>query len=64
MKNIDRVNSVCVKDVQTFIGLKKTCLSVLERKDGDKDNETGWKEGGRIEMSTTVLPLRDARSFA
>ena len=30
----------------------------------DKNNETGLKEGGRIEMSTTVLPLRDARSFA
>ena len=23
----------------------------------DKDNETGWKEGGGIEMSTTVLPF-------
>ena len=29
----------------------------------DKDNATGLKEGGGIEMSTTVLPLRDARSF-
>ena len=29
----------------------------------DKDNETGLKEGGEIEMSTTVLPLRDARSL-
>ena len=27
----------------------------------DKDNETGVKEGEGIEMSTTVLPLRDAR---
>jgi hypothetical protein len=25
------------------------------------DNETGLKGGGGIEMSTTVLPLRDAR---
>ena len=41
-----------------------TCLGVLERGDRDKDYETGLKEGGGIEMSTTVLPLRDARSFA
>ena len=47
-----------------FIGLKKTCLSVLDRGNRDKHNETGLKEGGGIEMSTTVLPLRDARSFA
>ena len=47
-----------------FIGLKKTCLGVLDRRDRDKDNETGLKEEGVIEMSTTMLPLRDARSFA
>ena len=41
---------------------KKTCLGVLDRGDRDKDNETGLEEGG-IEMSTTVLPLRDARSL-
>ena len=29
----------------------------------DKDNETGLKEEGGIEMSNTVLPLRDARSL-
>ena len=46
-----------------FIGLKKTCLGVLDRGDRGKDNETGLKEGGRIEMSSTVLPLRDARSL-
>ena len=46
-----------------FIGLKKTCLGVLDRGDRGKDNETGLKEGGGIEMSTTVLPLRDARSL-
>ena len=28
----------------------------------DKDNEIGLKEGGGIEMSTTVLHIRDARS--
>jgi hypothetical protein len=38
-----------------FIGLKKTCLGVLERGDRDNDNGTGLKEGGGIEMSTTVL---------
>ena len=47
-----------------FIGLKMTCLGVLDRGERDKDNETSLKEGGGIEMSTTVLPLRDARSFA
>ena len=46
-----------------FIGLKKTCLGVLERGDRDKHNERGLKEGRGIEMSTTVLPLRDARSL-
>ena len=46
-----------------FIGLKKTCLGVLERGDCDKNNEIGLKEGGRIKISTTVLPLRDARSL-
>ena len=43
-----------------FIGLKKTCLGVLERGERDKNNEINLKEGGGIEMSTTVLPLRDA----
>ena len=47
-----------------FIGLKKTCLGVLETGERDKDTETGLKEREGIEMSTTVLPLRDARSFA
>ena len=55
---------MCVKESNIFIGLKKTCLGVLDRGDRDKNNETGLKEGGAIEMSTTVLPLRDARSFA
>ena len=41
-----------------FIGLKKTCLGVLDRGERDKDNETGLKERGVIEMSTTVLHLR------
>ena len=46
-----------------FIGLKKTCLGVLDRGEQGDDNETGLKERGGIEMSTTVLPLRDARSL-
>ena len=45
-----------------FIGLKKTCLGVLDRGEHDKGNETCLKEGGGIEMSTTVLSIRDARS--
>ena len=47
-----------------FIGLKKDlfgCFRIEEIR--GKDNETCLKEGGGIEMSTTVLPLRDARSL-
>ena len=40
-----------------FIGLKKTCLGVLDRGERDNNNETGLKEGGGIEMSTTVLSI-------
>ena len=46
-----------------FIGLKKTCLGVLDREDRDKDNETGLKEGRGIEMSSTVLHSRAAPSL-
>ena len=47
-----------------FIGLKKTCLGVLERGERKKYNEIGLKEGKVIEMSTTVLfHIRDARSL-
>ena len=42
-----------------------TCLGVLERGERDKNNETGLKEGGGIEMSTTVLSItRCTLSFA
>ena len=41
-----------------FIGLKKTCLGVLEKEERDKYNETGLKEGGEIEIETTVLHSR------
>ena len=66
-KNIDKSNRCCTtlcKRCQIyFIGLKKTCLGVLERGDRDKDNETSLKEGGGLEMSTTVLHSRAALSL-
>ena len=40
-----------------FIGLKKTCLGVLDRGDRGDDNETCLKEGGELEMSSTVLSI-------
>ena len=40
-----------------------TCLGVLERGERGDDNETGLKEGGLIEMSTTVLHSRAALSL-
>ena len=46
-----------------FIGLKKTCLGVLVRGEREKDNEIVLKEGGLIEMSTTVLHSRAAPSL-
>ena len=46
-----------------FIGLKKTCLGVLDRGERDKDNETDLKEGGVIKISTTVLHSRAAPSL-
>ena len=51
------------KEVNIFIGLKKTCLGVLNREERGDDNETDLKEGGVIEMSTTVLHSRDAPSL-
>ena len=38
-------------------------MGVLERGDRDQDNETDLKEGGVIEMSTTVLHSRAAPSL-
>ena len=51
------------KRVEIFIGLKKTCLGVLDRGERDRDNETALKEKGVIEMSTTVLHSRAAPSL-
>ena len=39
---------------------KQTYLGVLDRENHDKANKTCLKEGEGIEMSTTLLPLRDA----
>ena len=41
-----------------FIGLKKTCLGILDRENRDKDSETGLKEKRGIKISTTVLHSR------
>ena len=55
-KYIKKTVVECGKRVKIFIGLKKTCLGVLEqREERDKDNTTGLKEGGGIEIFTTVL---------
>ena len=56
---------MCKRCSNIFIGLKKDLFGCFRTEEiRDKDNETGLKEGGRIEMSTTVLPLRDARSLS
>ena len=54
---------MCKKCQNIFIGLKKTCLGVLDRGERNKDNKTGLKKGGGIEMSTTVLHSRAAPSL-
>ena len=46
-----------------FIGLKKTCLGVLDREDRKKGNEIDLKEGEVIEIETTVLHSRAAPSL-
>ena len=46
-----------------FIGLKKTCLGVLDTGERGNDNETGLKEGVGGKMSTTVLHSRAAPSL-
>ena len=47
-----------------FIGLKKTCLGILDRGNRDKNNATGLKEGGGMKISTTVLPFAMLALFA
>ena len=46
-----------------FIGLKKTCLGVLDRGERDKYNAMGLKEGRGIKIETTVLHSRAAPSL-
>ena len=48
---------MCKSDQNVDNVKKKTCLGVLERGERGNDNETGLKEGGGIEMSTTVLSI-------
>ena len=56
---------MCVKDVKYMYWIKKKLVWVFEnRGDRGDGNETSLKKGGGIEMSTTVLPLRDARSHS
>jgi len=57
--NYKNSNRVCGKKMSNiFITLKKTCLGVLEwRRYVTKTMKQGLKEGGGIEMSTTVLPF-------
>ena len=55
---------MCKRCQNIFIWVKKRLVSVvLDRGERGQNNATGLKEGGGKEMSTTVLPLRDARSL-
>ena len=53
-----------VQNIYSMIVKKKTCLGILdiEEKRGN-DNGTGLKEGGGIEILTTVLHSRAAPSL-
>ena len=49
---------MCKRCQNIFIELKKTCLGCFRIEEiRDKDNETDLKEGGGIELSTTVLSI-------
>ena len=48
---------MCKRCQNIFIGLKKTCLGVLDRGERGDDNEIGLKEGGGIEMSNYSAPF-------
>ena len=54
---------MCKRCQNIFIGLKKTCLGVLDRGERGDSNETGLKEGGGIQILTTVLHSRAAPSL-
>ena len=47
-----------------FIWIKNDMLGVLKRGERGDDNGTSLKEGGGIEMSTTVLPFAMHALFA
>ena len=51
------IECVKVKDVKYIYWVKKDLFGCFKRGERDKDTETGLKEGGGIEMSTTVLPF-------
>ena len=46
-----------VKKSNIFIGLKKTCLGVLDRGERGKANETGLKEEGGIEIKNLLSTI-------
>ena len=55
---IKTVNRVCKRCQNIFIGLKKTCLGCFRIEEiRDKDNEIDLKEGGGIEIESTVLSI-------
>jgi hypothetical protein len=54
-----------VKESNIFYSVKKDLFGCFRIEEAcNKDNETGLKKGGGIEMSIAVLPLRDARSLS
>ena len=61
--NYKNSNRVC-KRVKYIYWVKKDLFGCFRIKEiREKDNEIGLKEGGGIEMSTTVLHSRAAPSF-
>ena len=55
----------CGKSVKYMHWVKKDVFGCSKkRRYVNKDNVTGLKEGGGIKILTTVLSIRDARSFA
>ena len=57
-KQITKQIIECGKDDKYIYWVKKRLVWVFQnREKRDDDDETGLTEGGRIEMSTTVLPF-------
>ena len=59
--NYKTVNRVCKRVKYMYWVKKRLVWVVLDRGERGKANETGLKEGGGIEMSTTVLHSRSIR---